>query len=137
MTNKASAVLLHMYGLSDVKFKWLKLDGQNKFRYEDNGKLFQAVLWTLVLLSNFEVFFYFFGLISRWKSLECLNELNMNLSDRVQSTEVWIEYFKNPRNTNLDKIQNFDDFVKLVRIQVLFQVRVLAAKTSKLLKTET
>ena len=29
------------------------------------------------------------------------------------------------------KIKNFDVFLKLVRIQVLFQVRVFAAKTSK------
>ena len=46
--------------------------------------------------------------------------------------EARCEYFKNPQNTNFEKkIKNFDVFLKLVRIQVLFQVRVFAAKTSK------
>ena len=60
------------------------------------------LVWCCEAILKFLVIF--FGFISRWKTLECCNELNMNLSDRVQSTEVWIEYFKNTRNMTLDKI---------------------------------
>ena len=42
ITNKASAVFLHKYGLTNVKFKWLKLGGQNNFSPVKKLKVIQG-----------------------------------------------------------------------------------------------